>query len=42
MSTARQEWIPVHWADPLQFPKLVCLVAERGGDGIADGRPGRQ
>jgi hypothetical protein len=27
---------------PGQFRKLVRLVAERGGDEIADGRPGRQ
>jgi hypothetical protein len=27
---------------PGQFRKLVKVVAERGGDAIADGRPGRQ
>ncbi len=27
---------------PAQFRRLVRLVAERGGDAIADGRPGRQ
>lgn len=33
---------PVHWTAPGQFRKLVRLVAKRGGDEIADGRPGRQ
>jgi hypothetical protein len=27
---------------PAQFRRLVRLVAERGGDAVADGRPGRQ
>ncbi|MGW3891492.1 transposase family protein [Micromonospora chokoriensis] len=43
ISTARQEWIlPFTGLTPAQFRGLVRLVAERGGDGIADGRPGRQ
>ncbi|GIJ81470.1 transposase family protein [Micromonospora phaseoli] len=43
ISAARQEWIlPFTGLTPAQFRRLVRLVAERGGDGIADGRPGRQ
>ncbi|MEV4544731.1 transposase family protein [Micromonospora echinaurantiaca] len=43
MSTARSEWIfPFTGLQPAQFRRLVRLVAERGGDTIADGRPGRQ
>ncbi|MEU1745337.1 transposase family protein [Micromonospora arida] len=43
ISAARQEWIlPFTGLTPAQFRKLVRLVAERGGGGIADGRPGRQ
>lgn len=43
ISAARQEWIlPFAGLTPAQFRKLVRLVAERGGDGSADGRPGRQ
>ncbi|MFI6244521.1 IS5/IS1182 family transposase, partial [Micromonospora sp. NPDC050795] len=33
---------PFTGLQPVQFRKLVRLVAERGGEGIADGRPGRQ
>ncbi|MEU1647638.1 transposase family protein [Micromonospora zamorensis] len=43
ISAAHQEWIlPFTGLTPAQFRRLVRLVAERGGDGIADGRPGRQ
>jgi hypothetical protein len=43
ISAARQEWIlPFTGLTPTQSRRLVRLVAERGGDGIADGRPGRQ
>jgi hypothetical protein len=43
ISASRQEWIlPFTGLTPAQFRRLVRLVAERGGDGIADGRPGRQ
>lgn len=43
ISAARQEWIfPFTGLQPAQFRRLVRLVAERGGDAIADGRPGRQ
>ena len=44
MTTAvRAEWIfPFTGLQPAQFRRLVRLVAERGGDTIADGRPGRQ
>ncbi|BCL12607.1 hypothetical protein GCM10017556_03460 [Micromonospora sagamiensis] len=34
--------LPVRRAATVQFRRLVQLVAERGGDVIADGRPGRQ
>jgi hypothetical protein len=33
---------PFTGLQPAQFRRLVRLVAERGGDEIADGRPGRQ
>ena len=40
---SRSEWIaPFTGLEPGQFRKLVRVVAQRGGDGIADGRPGRQ
>lgn len=43
ISASRPEWIvPFTGLQPGQFRKLVRLVAERGGDTIADGRPGRQ
>lgn len=43
ISAAGQEWIrPFTGLTPAQFHRLVRLVAERGGDGVADGRPGRQ
>ena len=43
ISAASQEWIfPFTGLQPAQFRRLVRLVAERGGDAIADGRPGRQ
>ncbi|MGC1212002.1 MAG: IS5/IS1182 family transposase, partial [Micromonospora sp.] len=38
ISAARAEWIfPFTGLTPAQFRKLVRLVAERGGDTIADG-----
>ncbi|PSK64802.1 hypothetical protein B0E53_03256 [Micromonospora sp. MH33] len=43
ISAVRHEWIfPFTGLTPAQFRRLVRLVAERGGDTIADGRPGRQ
>jgi hypothetical protein len=43
ITASRPEWIvPFTGLEPGQFRKLVRLVAERGGDEIADGRPGRQ
>ena len=40
---ARVEWIFLFTGlTPVQFRRLVRLVAERGGDTIADGRQGRQ
>ena len=43
ISAAHPEWIfPFTGLQPVQFRRLVRLVAERGGDAIADGRPGRQ
>ncbi len=43
ISAARAEWIhPFTGLQPAQFRRLVRLVAQRGGDPIADGRPGRQ
>jgi len=43
ISASRSEWIlPFTGLQPGQFRKLVHAVAERGGDTIADGRPGRQ
>ncbi|GAB3965441.1 hypothetical protein GCM10027615_10350 [Plantactinospora veratri] len=32
---------PFTGSQPAQFRRLVRLVSERGGDAIADGRPGR-
>ncbi|MEY8042332.1 transposase family protein [Saccharopolyspora cebuensis] len=43
ISAARSEWIaPFTGLEPRQFRKLVAVVARRGGEAIADGRPGRQ
>lgn len=43
ISASRSEWIaPFTGLQPGQFRTLVRVVAERGGDAIADGRPGRQ
>jgi hypothetical protein len=43
ISAARPELIhPFTGLKPAQFRRLVRLVAARGGDEIADGRPGRQ
>jgi hypothetical protein len=43
ISAARSEWIhPFTGLQPVQFRRLVRLVAQRGGDAIADGRVGRQ
>jgi hypothetical protein len=43
ISAADEQWIhPFTGLQPKQFRKLVRLVARRGGDQIADGRPGRQ
>jgi hypothetical protein len=43
ISAADEQWIhPFTGLRPGQFRKLVRLVAKRGGDQIADGRPGRQ
>jgi hypothetical protein len=43
ISAAEEHWIhPFSGLQPRQFRKLVRLVARRGGDQIADGRPGRQ
>ncbi|GIM83544.1 hypothetical protein Sar04_12720 [Salinispora arenicola] len=43
ISAASPEWIfPFTGLQPAQFHRLVRLVAERDGDSIADGRPGRQ
>jgi hypothetical protein len=42
ISAVRPEWIhPFTGLKPAQFRRLVRLVAQRGGDAIADGRPGR-
>src|SRR3954454_8292496 len=42
LSTSRQELIhPFTGLRPAQFRQLVRLVAHRGGEAIADGRPGR-
>jgi hypothetical protein len=41
ITAAHTEWIfPFTGLQPAQFRRLVRLVAERGGEGIADGRPG--
>ncbi|WP_142001588.1 transposase family protein [Amycolatopsis cihanbeyliensis] len=43
ISASRSEWIaPFTGLEPGQFRKLVRVVAARGGEEIADGRPGRQ
>ena len=43
ISAARAEWIhPFTGLKPAQFRRLVRVVAQRGGDEITDGRPGRQ
>jgi len=43
ISAAEEHWIhPFTGLQPRQFRKLIRLVARRGGDQIADGRPGRQ
>jgi len=43
ISAARPEWIhPFTGLKPVQFRRLVRVVARRGGEAIADGRPGRQ
>ncbi|GAA2394447.1 hypothetical protein GCM10010170_108420 [Dactylosporangium salmoneum] len=43
ISAAHPEWIvPFTGLRPAQSRRLVRLVAERGGNAIADGRPGRQ
>jgi hypothetical protein len=43
ISAAHAEWIhPFTGLAPAQFRRLVGLVAQRGGDAIADARPGRQ
>src|SRR5919112_2776454 len=42
ISASRSEWIvPFTGLQPGQFRKLVRVVAQRGGEAIADGRPGR-
>ncbi|ABW12327.1 hypothetical protein Franean1_2906 [Parafrankia sp. EAN1pec] len=42
ISAADPQWIfPFTGLKPTQFRRLVRLVAQRGGDRIADGRPGR-
>ena len=43
ISASRSEWIvPFTGLEPGQFRKLVGVVSARGGEEIADGRPGRQ
>ncbi len=43
ITASRSEWIaPFTGLEPGPFRKLVRVVAQRGGDEIADGRPGRQ
>jgi DDE superfamily endonuclease/Helix-turn-helix of DDE superfamily endonuclease len=43
ISAACPEWIhPFTGLQPAQFRRLVRLVAQRGGEAVADGRPGRQ
>lgn len=43
ITAARSEWlVPFTGLEPRQFRKLVGTVANRGGEAIADGRPGRQ
>src|SRR3954470_10332352 len=42
LSAARPDLIhPFTGLQPAQFRKLVALVAARGGEAVADGRPGR-
>ena len=42
ITASRSGWIaPFTGSQPGQFRKLVRLVAQRGGDEIADSRPGR-
>ncbi|WP_083753277.1 transposase family protein [Actinosynnema sp. ALI-1.44] len=42
ISASRSEWIaPFTGLQPGQFRKLVRVMAQRGGEAIADGRPGR-
>ncbi|SDJ04515.1 Helix-turn-helix of DDE superfamily endonuclease [Actinokineospora alba] len=43
ISASRSEWIvPFTGLEPGQFRKLVRVVAQRGGEQVTDGRPGRQ
>ncbi|MGS2620213.1 helix-turn-helix domain-containing protein, partial [Micromonospora sp. LZ34] len=43
ITASRSDWIhPFTDLRPIQFRRLVRLVAARGGSAIADGRPGRQ
>ncbi|QRP42940.1 transposase family protein [Amycolatopsis sp. FDAARGOS 1241] len=43
ITTSRPEWIaPFTGREPAQLRKPIRLVAKRGGNEIADGRPGRQ
>jgi hypothetical protein len=43
ISASRSEWsVPFTGLEPGQFRKVVRVVAQRGGEEIADGRPGRQ
>lgn len=43
ITASRSEWIvPFTGLEPGQFRKVVRVVAQRGGEEIADGRPGRQ
>jgi hypothetical protein len=43
VTASNPEWIyPFSGLRPARFRRLVRLVAQRGGDTIADGRPGRQ
>jgi hypothetical protein len=43
ITASRSEWItPFTGLEPGRFRKLVRVVAQRGGEEIADGRPGRQ
>jgi hypothetical protein len=43
ITAGERSWIePFTGLSPAQFRKLVRTVAARGGDEVADGRPGRQ